>query len=239
MPEEPEELIERGQDPGAIQKERDPALDLLDNIQAETVFLDPENADLYPVERNDMDPELERCADKDLMNEILAEPEESTPAAAELPMPTSLSIALMQPGCPWNALFRFVVQLRSVSGGCDQRWIPNAMNVRRKSTDQNLNWHQFLEQNLCILMYTYVYLCILMISYHYFCILYTYACLCFNMFYIVLLFIHIYPSSIFCCYFLHIVANICKYAYNKKYIATVHLRVQIHDVEILLCLCIL
>lgn len=98
---------------------------------------DAENADLNAV------------GDKQSFEEILRD---DVSADADVPLtPKLLPLTLLEAmkdgtsygrDCQWNALFRFVVRLRSAKGGCDTQWVTNALHARRCS--RALNWHQYL-----------------------------------------------------------------------------------------------
>lgn len=122
-------------------KDVDPALDLLEGLQRETVFVDPDEEDDV-VERSQVD-DWGDMPDKDQLDKLLNEEDDQQPQEqASERMPGSLLEAMQCKGCVWNALFRYVVRLRSSPGGCDVRWVPRAREVRRRSP--TLNWHQYL-----------------------------------------------------------------------------------------------
>lgn len=137
---EAEEVLER-----AVCEEEavDPVFNLVSTIQRETIFNDPEEEFGEPENRSGIDdPEIDRMADKEEFKELLKEPEVDKDDSTEEELPSTLLEALQSRGCTWNALFRFIVRLRSAPGGCDTRWVPHARQVRR--TSLTLNWHQFL-----------------------------------------------------------------------------------------------
>ena len=118
----------------------DVAHEVLQQVQHETVFVDP---DIEQKENLIGPPEYE---DADL-HEVLKsapdeDPEKNAVSQAGEIMPTTLQEAMNSRGCTWNALFRFVVRLRSAKGGSDSRWIKNPRRSRRSSA--TLNWHQCL-----------------------------------------------------------------------------------------------
>lgn len=115
---------------------------LLKSIQTEPILMDDAHISSAPSEAtDDLDPAFENMPDKDLLAETLQQPADEL-ASAKTYLPSTLLEALLAKGCPWNALWRFIVRLRSAKGGCDLRWIPNPINARRSSS--KLNWHQWL-----------------------------------------------------------------------------------------------
>ena len=136
-----DEFMEQGSGVDLDEGSNDPAFDIIETVQRETIFVDPEEDDSVLDRAGVVDPELERMADKeDMMHLLAGEGEEADEGKED--MPSTLLGAMSSKGDVWNSLFRFVVRLRSSSGGCDVRWVPNARHVRRASS--KLNWHQCL-----------------------------------------------------------------------------------------------
>lgn len=119
-------------------------LELLNGLQRETPFLDPQGGNEPMPSYADDDSDLEKMACKEQLKDMLKPPEGGNSATVEPSdkMPSTLLAAMTESGCRWNSLFRFIVRLRSAKGGCDTRWISHAKNVRRASV--KLNWHQLL-----------------------------------------------------------------------------------------------
>lgn len=141
--EPPESYVDELMESDVGLADQDPAYNLLSSIQQETSFLDPEmdSDDPVPVKVVDSDADVEHMADKEDMKKMLDDSTEEVPAKGDV-LPGSLLEAMNGPGCKWNALFRWAVRLRSSTGGCDRRWLPNPRGARRISL--GLNWYQLL-----------------------------------------------------------------------------------------------
>ena len=142
---EQEEFLSSGIDP--FGDPSDQVLPALTQLQAETIFVDPEGSD----GENPIFSDQPGQADEDLEKLLQVEVEQPEPEF----LPGTLQDALATRGCTWNALFRFVVRLRHGPGGCDLPWVPNARGTRRVSS--KLNWHQHLGSawDICICLFPF------------------------------------------------------------------------------------
>ena len=133
-------------------EDRNEALQVLECLQSETVFVDPEMPEELDAS-NVPDPDWNDVSDQAQFQTLLEQPEVMLPDSVDKAlspqghetgerMPWTLREALSMNGCPFNALFRLTVRIRSSRGGIDCSWVRNARHVRRAS--QNLNWHQLL-----------------------------------------------------------------------------------------------
>ena len=121
------------------QSGHDVAHEVLQQVQHETVFVDPDIEDKENLigRAETEDPDLH-----EILKKSDTESEKSAVCPAGEVMPATLQEAMNSRGCTWNALFRLLVRLRSAKGGSDSRWISNPRRSRRAST--TLNWHQCL-----------------------------------------------------------------------------------------------
>ena len=135
---------ENGQDDNEAEK-------FLGCLAQERSFLDPEVDSALPPEAEALEAEWADISNSDQFKTLLQDPESLLECPKPVKdkevqsgesMPWNLMDALRCKGCPFNALFRLAVRLRSHRGGCDTPWVPKARNVRRAS--KNLNWHQLL-----------------------------------------------------------------------------------------------
>ena len=120
---------------------KDPAVELLAGIQSETTFVDPELQ--QPATNPEDTSDLDKMPDGDNIKQMLAQQEEGNDdndLDGQVFLPSTLLEAMKASGDRWNALWRFVLKLRSSPGGCDVRWVPNPRGMRR--TSAGLNWHQ-------------------------------------------------------------------------------------------------
>lgn len=127
--------------------DEDAAVKLFGAVQSEQVFVDPEEGSEVISRSAGDDADIAELPDRDDLKGLCEEPEDGTDGAEQEPvekehMPEKLLEAMTAPGCTWNALFRYIVKLRSAPGGSDSRWIKNARGARRRS--RALNWHQHL-----------------------------------------------------------------------------------------------
>ena len=140
-----DEPVEGGEPQNEVMK-------LLESVASETVFTDPEMPETEPDPSAPVKQDWHGVSNQEEFQTLL---QEGAPDASHPPqqqpkdpgefMPWTLKECLDLTGCPFNAIFRFCVRLRSSRGGIDTSWIPNARRVRRASS--KLNWHQLLGPN--------------------------------------------------------------------------------------------
>jgi len=86
------------------------------------------------------DPEMENMPDREDMEKLVGKSSKNQidPNA----LPSTLRDVMSSSGDFFNLIFRLAVKLRSVPGGADTGFLPNAQNCRRAA--RGLNWHQRL-----------------------------------------------------------------------------------------------
>ena len=158
-------------------KEADQAFELIQQVRAETVALNPAAEDeeaqetVAPAASDNGD--LRGVVGAAQLEKLLSEGPASEPFSSELAspprrgqkqdtnqdnhLPTTLSQAMNLTGPLMNRLLRFAISLRAVRGGVDIPFLKNPRNCRRASRD--LNWHQRHEliHGKCFFYFTILY----------------------------------------------------------------------------------
>ncbi len=93
----------------------------------------------HTVESSEVNQDIEQLPDREEVQKLL-DPDASSQTMDAGGLPSTLIDALKRPGDRFNAFFRLLVKLRSIPGGQDHGWLPNAINARRAS--KKLNWFQ-------------------------------------------------------------------------------------------------
>lgn len=132
-------------------------MNLLSTLKSEAAMSKEadETKEAPPSDAGIEEPQFNNFPDLTEMKELFATDQDSAAAEtrkADGSLPVTLSDALALPGDLFNNLFRLCVRLRTAPGGCDTRFLPNALNARRASP--KMNWHQRLDPvdqfSLCI-----------------------------------------------------------------------------------------
>ena len=142
-------------DPDIAEEEKEnEAEKLIECLQRETVFIDPEIADENNVPTEDVEVAFEKVTEKEVLEKLLksAESAESAGTSSEKGhdrLPRTLLEAVSGKGDMFNALWRLAVFLRCGQAGVDAQWINDHRSVRQASL--KLNWHQKLGSKDCLL----------------------------------------------------------------------------------------
>ena len=118
---------------------------VLEQVQFESSLVDPEAPEAVPHDKEEL--AFNQVSDQMKLNKLLAKDDDVEEKAEKNVepkghLPLSLLEAMQEKGDRFNALWRFVLRLRSGRGGVDLQWLPNPRKARR--TSRTLNWHQHL-----------------------------------------------------------------------------------------------
>ena len=132
---------------------------ILEQTLTETPFVDPDEDGEPKVPHEDIELAFEKVTDKEDLEKLFHasqdDPHVSGSNKADLreKLPGTLLEAMTAPGDRFNALWRFVLRLRTARGGVDTKWLINARNARKSS--KKLNWHQHLGLLMCLICFVY------------------------------------------------------------------------------------